>query len=79
MRYALIALAISAGLYGLHRLAVWAERRGFIYYLRKHGTSGTLGNAFLEVQSLFEPSARAALEERVKDDNEADASGDPPR
>jgi hypothetical protein len=79
MRYALLALALIGGVYGLHRLALWAEGRGFIYYLHKRGSSGALGNAFLEVQSMIEPKAKAALEQRVKDDHEADESGDPPK
>jgi hypothetical protein len=79
MKYTLIGLAVIGGFYGLHRLAVWAEARGWIYYLHRHGSSGALGNAFLEVQSMIEPSARVALEERVKDDHEGDESGDPPR
>ena len=28
----LVAAAIAAVLYGLHRLATWAERNGWIYY-----------------------------------------------
>jgi hypothetical protein len=79
VKYALIALAVIGGVYGVHRFALWAEARGWIYYRKKHGSSGSLGNAFLEVQSIFEPSARAALEERVKDDHDAEESGDPPR
>ncbi|MBZ5641055.1 MAG: hypothetical protein LAO51_20130 [Acidobacteriia bacterium] len=78
MRYALVGLAVIAGLYGLHRIAVWAERRGWIYYRSKHGSSGALGNALLEVHAILEPSARYVLEERTKDDAEADESGDPP-
>jgi hypothetical protein len=78
MRYALIALAVLGGLLCLHRIAVWAERRGWIYYRTKHGSSGALGNAFLEVQAIVEPSARHVLEERVKDDLEAEETGDPP-
>jgi hypothetical protein len=79
MKYVLVGIAVIGGFYGLHRLAVWAEARGWIYYREKRGSSGALANAFLEVQSMFEPSARAALEVRVKDDHESDESGDPPR
>lgn len=48
MSYALWGLAALAGLYGLHRIALWAERRGWIYYGNKHGSSGALGSALLE-------------------------------
>jgi hypothetical protein len=78
MKYALIGLAVLGGLYGLHRIAVWAERRGWIYYLTKHGSSGALGNALLEAQAIIEPSTRHVLEERMKEDVEAEETGDPP-
>lgn len=79
MRFALIAAAVAAGLYGLHRLAVWAERRGWIYYREKRGSSGTVGNALLEVLALFEPSTRHVVEERRREAVEDDESGEPPR
>jgi hypothetical protein len=79
MRVTIIALVLLVGLYGLHRAAVWAESRGWVYYRSRRGSSAALGNAFLEVQALIEPSARYALEERVKDDAEADENGDPPK
>lgn len=78
MRFALIAAAVAAGLYCLHRLAVWAERRGWIYYREKRGSSGTVGNALLEVHALFEPSTRHLAEERRRDVAEDEESGDPP-
>ncbi len=78
MRYALIAAAVAAGLYGFHRLAVWAERRGWIYYRKRRGSSGTLGSALLEVQSLLEPSKRHVVEERRRDVVDDEESGDPP-
>ena len=78
MRYALVGLAVLAALYCLHRIAVWAERRGWIYYRTKQGSSGALGNAFLEVQAIFDPAAKHVLEERLKDDVDAEEAGDPP-
>jgi hypothetical protein len=78
MKLAIVVLVVLAGLYGLHRAAVWAERRGWVYYRSRRGRSAALGNAFLEMQALLEPSARYALEERLKDDAEADDNGDPP-
>ena len=78
LKYAVIGLTIFGGCYGLHKTAEWAERRGWIYYRKMRGNSGALGNAFLEVQSVIEPSVRHVLEERVKDDREDDENGDPP-
>jgi hypothetical protein len=74
----LAAAAILVGLYGLHRLAVWAEERGYIYYLRGRGSSGSVGSAFLEVQALLEPGVRHVVNERKREIAEEKESGDPP-
>ncbi len=74
----LAAAVILVGLYGLHRLAVWAEERGYIYYLRGHGSSGSAGSAFLEVQALLEPGVRHVVNERRREIVEEKESGDPP-
>jgi len=71
-------IAIAVGLYVLHRLGLWMEERGWIYYWRKHGSSGSLSSAFLEVQALLEPSQRHVLEIKREDDDEQDESGDLP-
>ena len=57
-------LVIIAGLYLLHRLGLWMEDRGWLYYQRKRGSSCALGGAMLEVQALFEPGYHHVLEER---------------
>ena len=78
MRYALWGLAAVASLYCLHRLALWAERRGWIYYRKRHGSSGTLSTAVLEVHSLFDPSKRYVLEEKRREQVEDEENGEPP-
>jgi hypothetical protein len=75
---AVLGLAAIVGLYGLHRLALWAEGRGWIYYRRRHGSSGTLSNAFLEVHSLFEPAKRYVLEQKARDQVQEKETGEPP-
>jgi hypothetical protein len=74
-----LGILVVAGLYGIHRLALWAEERGWIYYRKKRGGSGTLGNALLELQTFLEPSKRHILDERVKKDPEVQDSGDKPK
>ncbi len=69
-----IALAVAI-LYPLHLLAIYAEKRGWIYYRKKHG-SVTVGSAFLEIQALMEPSKRHVLEQRRRDDFDDQESGD---
>ena len=77
---AIIWTALAAGtVYGLHRLGLWMEARGWIYYRKKRGSSGGLGTAFLEVQSLLEPSARHVLEVKRNEDADDEDSGDPPK
>lgn len=78
MRLLLWAAVLLGGLYGLHLLALWAERRGLVYYRNRRGSSGTLGNALLEVQAIVEPSRRHVLEERVREPKQAAEPGAPP-
>ena len=73
-----LVIAAAAALYGLHRLALWAERRGWIYYLHRQGSSSTVGNAFLELQSMLEPSKKYILEVKREEHVVEDESGDPP-
>jgi hypothetical protein len=57
----LVALA-GVVLYGLHRLAIWAEDRGWLYYRKRGGTwRGTA--AAQELQALLHPSSRHVVEE----------------
>ena len=51
----LIGSAIVLGLYGLHRLALWMEDKGWIYYKRKKASPNALGNAFLEIEQIVQP------------------------
>ena len=75
---ALVAGIGGAALYGLHRAALFAEERGFIYYRKGSGSSGTVGNALLEMQAMLEPSKRHVLEQRLDQSKEEEDSGDPP-
>ncbi len=65
-------------LWTLHRLALWMESRGWIYYRNARGSSGALGSAFLEVQAMFEPGTRHVIEMKRAERSEDDESGDPP-
>jgi hypothetical protein len=70
----LIAVALSV----LHYVALWAERRGWIFYKHRKASPGRVGSAFMEVQSLLQPGTRHAVESRLEDVAEEDESGDPP-
>lgn len=69
---------IAAAVYGLHRLALWAESRGWIYYMKSRGYSTRAGSAMLEVQQLFEPSKKHIIEIKRDQRGVEDDQGDPP-
>ncbi len=78
MRYLIWGVVAVASLYVIHRLSLWAEARGWIFYRNKHASSGTAGNAFLELQAMFEPPKRHVLEQRQEKAAATQESGDKP-
>jgi hypothetical protein len=81
MKLALIVIAIIIGSVLLHLLALWMERKGWIYYKHTKPSRSSLGNAFLEVQSLFEPDKKHIIQVK-KDEKRDDAEtgkGNPPK
>ncbi|HEU5162507.1 MAG TPA: hypothetical protein VFV54_05140 [Thermoanaerobaculia bacterium] len=71
----LILIVFAAKVVDLALLA--AERRGWIYYRHSRGRSGSAASAFLEIQSMMEPSRKHVLEARREKEDE-DEAGDPP-
>ena len=61
--FVLILVAGFFALYGLHRLALWAESKGWIYYRTKRMPPGAAGMAMMEVNQIFEPKVEHVLEE----------------
>jgi hypothetical protein len=78
MKYILIGGIAVLALFLLDKLALWAERQGWIYYRHTHSSGGAIGNAFLELQAFFEPSKRHVIEERKKIKKDSQESGDKP-
>ncbi len=78
MKLIIIALAIVLGSVGLHLLALWMERKGWIYYKHNQPSRSRLGNAFLEVQSILEPNKKHIIEIKkgLKRDNAEPGKGD---
>ncbi|MGZ5494467.1 MAG: hypothetical protein ACXW3E_14485 [Thermoanaerobaculia bacterium] len=68
-------LAIFAAIVAVTALAVGAISRD-----RRHGTSGSLSSAMLNVQSLLEPEKRHAAEsiQAEREDGDEDPGGEPP-
>lgn len=48
------------GLYGLHRLGLWMEDRGYIYYVRKKPKGSAVGS-FVALQKIIEPQVQHVL------------------
>jgi hypothetical protein len=78
MKLAVIAVAIILGSVLLHLLALWAERRGWIYYKHTKPSHSALGNAFLEVQSILEPNKKHIIEVKKEDKKQNEEAGDDP-
>ena len=58
---AVLAL-IAVGLFALDQLGLWLERRGWLYYRKKEGSGGRVGNALVGMQSIIEPDKRHVQE-----------------
>jgi hypothetical protein len=76
MRAALWLMGVVAALYALHRLALWAEAQGWIYYRKSGGFTTRTGNAMLEIQQLLEPEKKHVIEMKQEQKAERDDSGD---
>lgn len=77
LKILLIGIGLAGILFILDKLFLKMEARGWIYYRKKQPSRTTLGNAFLEIQSMIEPGKRQIIETRkeIKDQQE---SGDDP-
>ncbi|QEH31552.1 hypothetical protein OJF2_00170 [Aquisphaera giovannonii] len=77
----LMVLGSPLALYGLHRLALGLEDRGFLYYLRRKPRGGC-GRSMLTLQAITDPRTEHVL--NVAEDPHDEAGnpagpGDPPR
>jgi hypothetical protein len=73
-------VAALGSLYGLHRLALWLEARGHLYYLHKK-PSGSAAGSFVALQRAIEPQSQHVLmvhEEVSRTDGESPGAGEPP-
>jgi hypothetical protein len=73
----LAGIAVSAAaLFALHRLGLWLDDRGWLYY-RRESREGAL----LKLAAAFDPAARAiqAMQEESRLENGGVGDGDPTR
>jgi hypothetical protein len=57
----IIALGLDA-LYRLHRLALWMEERGYIYYLHQKPKGGSAIGSLVAFQRAIEPRAEYVIQ-----------------
>lgn len=80
MRIGIWATVAAGTLYGLHRLALWAETRGWVYYRTHKAPPGAAGVAMMHLAAFVEPEVEHVLDEIhaqhvMADHNE---TGEPP-
>jgi len=78
LKTALWIAGVILGLFLMDRFLLWAESRGWIYWRKKQGSPGAVGNALLNVQAIFEPEKRHMAEELRAERGEEDDEGAPP-
>lgn len=70
----------ASGLYALHRLALWLEERGHLYYLNKKPKGSTIGS-FVALQRAIEPQVQHVIrindERHLHGEEGASGQGDP--
>jgi Family of unknown function (DUF6191) len=73
-----VLVALGLAVFLLHRLALWAERRGWIYYRNRRGSA--LGSVLGAIDPIYNPGKHHQLEEqrRLEDDRDDEDSGAPP-
>ncbi len=77
--WSLALVGALIGLYGLHRLCLWLEERGLLFYLRKKPDGAAA--CFTALQKVIEPQSQHVLhvkeEKRRHGEDEAPGAGDP--
>jgi hypothetical protein len=69
--------AVLAVLYGLHRLALYLEKRGLVYYLNEKPQSGG-GSMFSPFQEMIQPEIRHIQEVQDERRYKREDAGEPP-
>jgi len=79
MTLILVLAGVVLAAFGVDRLLLWMEWRGWIDYRRTYPgriNPGQVGPAFLSIQGLLEPDKKHAAEEQTRLRTEREASGD---
>jgi len=75
-----VVAVVALLVFGVHRLLLWAEQRGWVYYRKTSPPHGTGALAMQELAKIYEPQAEHVIEatrsERIVADHED--AGDKP-
>jgi hypothetical protein len=79
--WGLVIVGGAAAVHGLHRLCLWLEQRGWLYYKHKK-SAGSAAGSLVALQQALEPQTRHVFqikeEKRHHAEEEAPGEGDPP-
>jgi hypothetical protein len=78
--WTVIVVAIPVGLFLVDRILLKLEGLGWIFYRRNKPNFQNAGSALMELQAMFEPTARYVIERKEQEEHEEDGDedGDPP-
>lgn len=66
----LIKILLSCAiLFLIDRFLLWIEKKGWLFYRKRKSSGGFIGNALLELNSVFQPSSRHVIEVKQKAGN----------
>lgn len=77
MKVVLWVVAVAALIYGLHRLALLADRKGMLFY-RTKPHAGALSTAFGVLEQFYRPEMEHTVEMQQSIGLFEELSGDPP-
>jgi hypothetical protein len=77
-----VIISILISTYLLHRLCLWLESNGWLYYLNKKAGTGILGSTLQELNSFLNPSIQHTIQMKqnhvaIQRCNETSVPGDP--
>ncbi|MES1156226.1 MAG: hypothetical protein ABUL73_00480 [Alphaproteobacteria bacterium] len=78
MQWIFALAAVVLALFAIDQIALWAERRGWIYWRKTKGRRGGVGDVFLGVEAGLNPRADYVVQAKQAKKREDRGAGDPP-
>ncbi len=81
MQTVLWIVGVGRALFAIDRLALWAEAKGWIYWRKKRPSTGALGSALMEMNTIANPSTEyvTVVKDGKKFEERQNGDDDPPR